>query len=744
MPKALLLSIFHLFIAAAAAGAVEIGDQTLLITLQQGSDGVELAAVSSGGRQLNSASSPLFSLTLQRPADGTDTVIDSIHGWGRVTLETGPESCRITFARPQNSALPPLLAVTVSLEVAAGKSAWDLRVSGIGSEHSLISTLFPQLHISAPGNDYLLIPKYSGTLIENPADAGVDLDLFYPRGWSATMPFLAYYDGTGAGLYLGFHDPDASLKNISVSTGAGGIELQGGITAPDRTRTGNDWEMPGHVELDVFRGTWYEAALIYRQWMDREANYRPRQTTRRRASQAALGRVGIWGYCMEPPSVSMEEIERQTSDFIDFFQGDSQDDDPVTVGLHWYRWNGKEFDEDYPDYFPERQGMAGVVERLQNSGTGVIMPYINGRLYDTDLTGDWDFHRRALADTAKRPDGGFYSQIFNNNTFAVMCPTRTQWQQIIGDAAVTLTRRLGSGGIYIDQVCAAAPVECMDAAHNHPLGGGHWWRDGYREMFSRLRAAMPEDRFVVVEGGADYLADQVDGFLTDGWTGPDLVPAFQAVYSGRVQLIGKRTGTSEYGKQSFYCKLAQAFVHGVQPGRVSSWIVYDNRPDGHGDIARPFLRKIARLRSKLRNFLAFGTMLEPLALQGTLPRISSTWTDYGGVPVTVTVDAIQTGVYRSAGGGEIAVLLVNSSMTDTLEFAFDFPGGRYGCGAGSRVREVRENRESIPEKTTPPFTRSLRLQPMDAVAYIFDNCGSFPWPVFLPAIFPESPVSAPQ
>jgi hypothetical protein len=271
----------------------------------------------------------------------------------------------------------------------------------------------------------------------------------------------------------------------------------------------------------------------------------------------------------------------------------------------------------------------------------------------------------------------------------------------------------------------------MDASHNHPLGGGHWWRDGYRDMFAGVHNAIPAGRFVVVEGGADYLADQVDGFLTDGWLTNNLVPAFQAIYSGKVQLVGKRTGTSRYHNQSFYCKLSQALVQGLEPGRTSLYIAAD--PDA--DIARPFVREIAVMRYKLKDFLAFGEMLRPLTLTGSIPAITSNWeTNPHYPPITVTVSAIQSSVYRHQNNHSVALIFANASITDALNFSFAFTGSQYGFPGQVYVQQIAETGGGTPQLTANAFTKTVSLGNLDSVAYIITP---YIYDVFLPLILKQ-------
>ena len=721
--KKLILFFLITLLVSVPVQAEEIGTSELTITVSPSNQGMELVTITKQNIQLLAAPSPLFSLRMQRIADQTTHTVSSTDPWETITPQQHDSAHTITFSNPQDPALPNSLRVTVTIEAVADTSRWHLAVAGTGPDHSLTEVIFPDLYLRAPGNDWFLIPKYSGVLLPDPVSNNENRTLFYPRGWSATMQFCAYYNDQ-YGIYLGAHDPKASLKSFILATGNTSLHFKTEYPVPDKTRPGNDWQMDGYFALRLFTGDWYDAALMYRQWASQSAAYWPRATKSRMLRQESLARLSVWGTYMEGPSVSMDTMRQDMNDFISFFQTSLD----IGVGIHWYRWNYKEFDDDYPDYFPERNGMTELVQAIQ-ARSATIMPYINGRLYDTDLTGAWEYATRGHPHATKKSSGEEYTQEFNSNTFAVMCPTRDPWQEILRDAASQLTGRIGARGLYLDQICAAGPTECMDPDHGHPLGGGHWWRDGYRDMLEKVHDAMPAESFIVVEGAADYLADQVDGFLTDGWQADNLVPAFQAIYGGRVQLVGKGAG-SAYHDQSFYSKLAQALVHNVVPGRFFLWFVHDT----NADTARPFVHDLVTMRHRLQEYLAFGTLLHPLRLSGQIPAITSTWRDYGN-PVSVTTPAIQTGLYRNPATGNLMALFINSSVDTPLSFSFTFNGQQYDCRAPLSLTRITPVATGPAQTVEQQFSRDVSLAPLEMVAFEISGCRhSFPWPLFMPAI----------
>ncbi len=692
-----------------------VGRDQLNITLKKLEHGMEITGIKNGAEELLHRESELFSLNVKRVDGETTTEVFSSNAWSNIEVINNGNDAQFVFSQPTDANLPDSLMATATLKVAGAQSQWDLSVSGLGNYHSLMGAKVPHLLLKSNVNDHFFVPKYSGQLIHNPLANKIDRTMLYPRGWSTSMQFLAQYNNNN-GVYLGFHDSNASTKNFIVKAENGALKFYGDIIIPNKTRSANDWELPGVFELDVFEGNWYDAAMIYKQWASEQAEYWPEMTKARIERQNKLGRIAVWGTFMEHGSTSLAAIEAEINEYTNYFGS-------IPVGLHWYQWNEVAFDSQYPDYFPERTGMNALIGRVQESGDAYIMPYINGRLYDTALS---SYKTKGHLDATKSSADNVIVQKFKSNdyndtngiwregtwhTFAVMDPTQKSWQDRLIDASKQLTNRIGSSGIYLDQVAASRPTECMDPDHGHPLGGGHWWRDGYNEMLTKIHANIPPGKFVTVEGGNDYLANQVDGFLTGGWRSDNLVPAFQAVYSGRVQLIGKDTNASQYNSDLFYAKISQAFVTGVQLGRTSLYFVRD--PNA-ANTAAPFVKQLATMRYKLKEFLSFGSLLKPQNIHSNVPKyITSTWKDYGE-EVNVTISAIQSSIYTNRDNSAVAMIFVNASMHESIEFSFDFDGSLYGLSGLVEVEQVTDEAN----ETLQTFPQAVTLEPLKAVAFI--------------------------
>ncbi len=139
------------------------------------------------------------------------------------------------------------------------------------------------------------------------------------------------------------------------------------------------------------------------------------------------------------------------------------------------------------------------------------------------------------------------------------------------------------------------------------------------------------------------------------------------------------------------------------------------------------------MRYKLKNFLAFGEMLRPLTLTGSIPTITSSWTDYGA-PVDVTISAIQSSVYRHQSNNSVALIFANASITDTLDFSFAFNGSQYGFPGQVYVQKITETSDGTPQLTGNTFTKTVSLGNLHSVAYIITP---YTYSVFLPLILKQ-------
>ncbi len=704
-------SFFSIFVAIFQMNFAQVlvGSNELQVALQDNGNGYELSDITHNGESILESHSYLFYLYLTDINTGTETRISATTGWGQVDITNDPSHCHLHFSQPDNVNLPAGLNVDFDLNVDNGVSSWHLAVNGVGDNHTLTRVNFPKFKLKIQANDHFFVPKFSGLMFPNPLAENINFDLTYPRGrLGASMPFAAYINAINS-VYLGFHDPTASLKNLVIQAENNYVKYYGKHNIPNKTLPDNDWTMPGTFELRVYDGQWYEAAMIYKDWAQNNAPYYPQSSADRDYRLHQIGDIAVWAHVQPPLSHPVSA----TMNEIDLFKALFPNNLPI--GFHWYKWNNLPQDDDYPHYFPERTGFDQAVQDVQQAGHAV-MPYINGMLYDVDLN---DYAANGFPYATKHADGQAYVYTYaadpaepnqQAQSFAVMCPTQTPWQNNLSNTFGELTNRLQAKAIYVDMVAWAGATECMDTTHNHPLASGHWWHDGYVSMLNQMHDQNPHT-FITVEGATDNFADVVDGFLIGEWRINNLVPAFQAIYGGKNQFFGMTYGVSHYNDASFYTKFANAFVNDIQPGRFFLYFAQD--PDTE-DYARDFVVDLAIMRYKLKNFMSYGQMLKPFDINGNIPDITSDWG-----PEDVTVSAIQKNSYINTTQDTIAFVFSNASMTDAYDFEF-MPdvAENSGIEGDYDVQLITADNDQAPVTVSAGTVVQVHLEPMKSIAYL--------------------------
>jgi len=720
-----------------------IGSESLRVTINQNAEGISIDEISN--REYNFLSGiqiDLLELRVHNIQTDEEIIIGANNGWKNISVNTDDNSSLITLSSPKDIALPSTLNIKIAISVKEETSTWDLNVSGLGDHHSLINAEYPIFNIKSENNDNFFVPYYHGKVFKNTKENAFEYTTRYPRGWSGTMQYMAYYNDN-YGLYFGMHDPKASIKNFSAKTEDGGIKISQNTFVANKTLANNSWELPGYFEFDLFKGDWYEAALKYRFWVFEQAEYKPVDTPERVARQERLGNVAIWVQ-ESVEAYTMTELENHIRTFKAFMD--------IPVGVAWTSFNGLEFDTLYPEIFPEKDGLKEVITRLKADYNDniYISAYMNGMLYDTNLASYPSYEAHAIINST----GNVSTATFNDILFANMCPSQGPWQDIMTDSAKKITQtidslnpeNLGFDNVYVDMVTAASAKECFDPTHGHTLGGGSYWRDGYKQMFYNMHEASKDGASYISEEANDFLIDEVDGFLTIGYSTNNQVPALSAVYAGKVQLVGLPMGWSDYkgsddpDSQRFYGRMAQSFNYGVQLGRF--WMGLVSNTHERTRRAATFVRKLGRLRVKLKEFISFGRMLKPLELNGDIPNV--TFSPYG-FPGTyqedVVIPAVQTSVWND--GNDIALIFVNgkvpTSEDDNVSFYFDFNASQYGIeGDVIKIREITENNETTDEDIAANFTKNITLKSYDAKVFILsfyqdsdgdgysDNIDAFP------------------
>jgi hypothetical protein len=671
------------------------GDLRLLLErTEAGVRVVQLLDAASGAQLLAPQPLPLFSLMLRHGDTGREVSMAADAGWGKAQIERlGGGRLKLVWSDAQPDGLNGLrVEAEATPDAAAGAIRWTLR-AGSPAGWQLRQLAFPQVAVADLGPDAdVVFPRGPGEVQRGLWQRAFRYAGRYPNGWT-TMQWLAAYDAArDTGLYVAMHDPAAATKEIQLESRPTerAVDFTFAHWPPGMDRPGTAFQLSGEAVWQVLRGDWFDAAQIYRQWASLHAKWWPALgPDGREDTPRWMRELPAWALASGNAASVVPQVKR----FAEALG--------VPVGVHWYNWHEIPFDNDYPHYFPTRDAFAEGVTELQR-GPVYVMPYINGRLWDTRDRGQEDFEFTSLARPAATKDeqGEPYVESYASKEadgspvrLAAMCPTTELWRNKQHEIVARLMNECGVKGVYIDQVAAAQPQLCFDGSHGHPAGGGDWWTAGYWDMLREIRKGLPPDRMLTTECNAEPYAHVFDGYLTWHWQHDGQVPAFSAVYGGVLQMFGRAYRGGPTKDLALRMKAGEQLVFGEQIGWLSPSLV-----DEAENFA--FFRQVVRLRWQLKRYFYAGRMARPPKLIGRIPRVKADWQWSGEWPVTT--DALLTGAWALPDERRLVLLFVNVS-DQPLTAACEFDAGRYGL-AGEVFSAEELTAEGGGEKWAVPRT----------------------------------------
>jgi hypothetical protein len=648
-----------------------------------GTDGIQLIStydLSVRQELLSQQRLPFLKLVMRRKDQADSVNLQSGIGWDSCRFAEQPWGFSIVFTKALEAGQTIRATVNGRRNAKDSEWVWGLDIANQTTGWSIEDVTFPQVTLADMGESMkVLLPYVSGNLRRDLFATRWDYKSTYPSS-GANMQFMtAYREGAQrTGLYFGRYDTTASAKDIYASPDQTLRQLILGYSQPAENASipGNKFTYQGTAVWRLLHGDWYDAAGIYRQWAKNNAPWWPTIAVDGRTSTPLwYKQLNAWinaGGENDITRASMEKVKKLLG---------------TPVGAHWYAWHQIPFDNDYPHYFPEKVGLTEAVKALQAQQI-YAMPYVNARLWDTKDKGgeDWKFTKEAYGSATKSLADGklqlYTEESFpiepdgKNVLFGVMCPYTKVWQDKITEICAKLTNDVGVKGIYLDQIAAGVPLTCMDPTHGHPLGGGHWWVDGYDKMLQQIRNAIPKDVILTSECNAESYMKYFDGYLVWNWQGEDMVPAFPTVYSGAVQFFGRDYAYKEGLEDidlGMRMKASQELVFGEQLG----WMPADMLVQISNEGSRQFFIDLVRTRQLFQKYFYAGQMMRPPVLPKGLPTLTANW-NWADLP-KVTLPAVQTGAWHMPAEKKLLMLFSNSSDA-AVTTTFDFDPASYGLG----------------------------------------------------------------
>jgi hypothetical protein len=545
------------------------------------------------------------------------------------------------------------VTVTVLLRPGRGESEWRLSVANRSTRFGLWEQSFPLLpSVCPPGAGDVLHPRgnWGGTLVRQ-SRAGTAVP--YPSA-AGPVQFMAFHLGRH-GLYLGAHDAGARSKRLVISTeqDASFVTLAENAGMPGACDAA-----PFPVVVAAYEGDWWQAAKRYRQWATAQTWTRKGWLRERTDIPAIMTDIGLWWLGGGDPAAAGPMMRRAAEAC------------PLPVGLHWYNWHVIPFDHTYPEYFPTKPGFADTVRELTGLGQ-VIMPYINGRLWDRDIPS----FEQGRAGACKQASGEVYIEEYGSGRkLCPMCPTTALWQGKVAEICHRLMDECGVNAIYLDQIGAAAPAPCFDPGHGHPLGGGRHWVDGYRALLEPIKAeAVRRGVGLTTENTAEPYMDTIDAYLAWNPRHDTDVPLLPAVYSGYTIYF---TSPQDAGDDLNAFAMAQGrdFLWGCQLGWNGDWLL---RPEHQAKLA--FELELCRMRLTGREFMVFGELLDEIRPHAPVANLTTVWNRSSRHPATLPTTQ---GTLWRAGDGRLAVFLVNYS-DQPAEVAYELQPAAWGMASSA-------------------------------------------------------------
>lgn len=542
------------------------------------------------------------------------------------------------------------------------------------SDHTIDAVRYPVYLLNHLGKgDALVHPYMSGVLVPNPTSEQFmhGQKGFFPSG-KASMQFGAYCNAAGDGIYFAQEDPLARTKTYSVEGKYNNVNVswENPVIA---NRGKNHYQQNGKAVLAVYRGGWYEAGKIYRQFLEREASW----------------------WIADLPRSSTPEWFRNNTLWILFYTKDEKEASEqlptlsylrsyfeLPFAVHWYRWSDDQ-KLGWPHY-PIKDFTLKYNREIRTVGIYTV-PYIDSRLWklkDGPGLTDYQYTSHGHKYAVKNPSGGIYTEDYGKgNVYAVMCPYARGWQEVL-EKLVQRVSSYGFNGVYHDQVGTGGPRMCYDRSHGHLLNDSSLWLEkGYWPLFNKFFAYLHKNHpgfCHTTEENAEPYLKQMDGYLVWRWTDNGQIPLYQSIYSGRAQFVGRLYNHSHPGeRQSFFSKLAQQLVNSEQLG----WFMLAEIREA--DNRRLFTKKAMHVRFALLDWFNCGRMLAPIDFGSTMKMEQPLWG--GNAPQRVRMPVIANSAWAGKDGSRMWLFVNTQSSESSAVPVIDSAKGFWICREGAEA-----------------------------------------------------------
>ncbi|MBQ3553139.1 MAG: hypothetical protein IJA08_00430 [Clostridia bacterium] len=650
------------------------------INVRTDSDGAVIESGNFGEVRL--LSEPIFRMRIKNIATGESKHISSESGWGKVRATKRASVTEFCFLTPEKM---NDIGVFVEARKLSDGVKWSIEVINNNSDFSVMELTYPTPKMTGEKLDYF-IPYWCGRVFDDATNKDFYQDGIYPH-WGFCMQYFAIY-GKKNGIYIGIEDGEAASKRFECASKDGVCTLNAEFYGIGASLSANSFQASGKCHWRFLDGDWYDASLIYADFVRHEAKWLPEiDENGRPDTPDRFKHVPFWICDYIPNSESQRDNKPASlsagSDIYEksyWYQApiELQKQLGVPIAYHVYNWHEIPFNIEYPHFLPAKKEFTDHIKELQENNV-YVLPYTNAlawEINDKDAGHEINFENTGCKNVQIQEDDTFVLQEYPQTTvsgkscqLAMACGASSEWRKMMRTLSRDVERTLGVDGIYYDQVAAVEGYPCFSKEHAHLPGGGNYWVEGHNRMMKMINAEKPEENFNFSECNSEAFMKSFDGFLTWMWVGAGEVPAYPTVYAGYIQMLGRNTNGAKKDDFEFfkYCG-AKSFLYGQQIGWSKADIVYSEK---HME----FLKKIVNERYKYTEVFNGFSMLRPPKVTTNLEKLTTgagLWFDG-----EIVCDYVLAGGWRQRNGQKTYIFAINYAE-DEAEYTLSVNCAEYG------------------------------------------------------------------
>lgn len=644
----------------------------------------EHTAYIDGGRfgDIKLNKTPLVTATVYNVKTKETVEISSVSGFEKIRYSDDKLYKKFYFENPEN-----ITGLTIVLDcyIDDGGLSWEIHVCNDSDEWSVMKVGYPVPEVTAPEYD-LFLPYTCGKVVNDAGNARID-DNYNYLGLQITMGYFAAY-GTTSGIYLGIEDELAAAKEFIIKSGEGSTSISANFFAINAGNSGNSFSAYGLSRWQYFKGDWYDATMIYADFVKKKAKWLPVINENGRIDTSDKFKdVAYWVSDYIPNNEYQRDNKPlNLSAGSDIYEKNYwynavialQKELNVPIAYHVYNWHHIPFNIEYPHYLPAKDGFKEGLAELKKHEI-YVFPYINSvswEMYDAEGGYETNFENTgkngAIIDFDGEVNIAHYPQTTRSgktSRLAPMCPTFPKWHKIIGDVVENMEKDYDIDGVYFDEIAAHTPKPCFNKEHKHLPGGGNYWVEGYNLMMEKINAKKPKDHFYFTEGNAEAYIKDFDGFLCWVWLHNNDVPAFPAIYAGYVEMVGRLFGGKKKEDYDFFkYTLVKSFLYGQQLGWGKADLIYDGK-------RLNYLKNIVQFRYKFNKFFHSSRLLRPPVITcDKAPKVIPPAIWY---TEDIEMEQVLCGAWQERAGKRIVIFVFNISEQDCC-FKLTIPFKEYG------------------------------------------------------------------